>query len=161
MSDTPADKNEIVPKPKAPSQPAKGPAENGETAHLDDAVIGRAFRRSMLAAAVIAVAAGGVIWFVNRKPAPKETKVTPITAPSVASRIEREIPVVKFTDVTAAAGIRFVHNNGAYGDKLLPETMGGGVAFFDFDNDGDQDLLFVNSTPRPSIATTARVISKT
>ena len=146
MSDTPEDKNEIVPKPKSPSQPVKGPAEIEETAHLDDAVIGRAFRRSMLAAAVIAVVAGGVIWFVNRKPAPKETKVTPITAPSVASRVEREIPVVKFTDVTDAAGIRFVHNNGAYGDKLLPETMGGGVAFFDFDNDGDQDLLFVNSS---------------
>ena len=38
----------------------------------------------------------------------------------------------------------FVHANGANGDKLLPETMGGGCAFFDFDNDGDQDLLFVN-----------------
>ena len=48
-----------------------------------------------------------------------------------------------------AAGIKFVHNNGAYGDKLLPETMGGGVAFFDYDNDGDQDLLFVNSTYWP------------
>src|SRR5262245_49649221 len=41
-----------------------------------------------------------------------------------------EIPVAKFTDVTDSAGIKFVHNNGAYGDKLLPETMGGGVAFF-------------------------------
>ena len=146
MSDTPEDKKEMLARPNAPSQPAKGPDENEETAHLDDAVIGRAFRRSMLAAAVIAVVAGGAIWFANRKPASKETKVTPITAPSVASRVEREIPVVKFTDVTAAAGIRFVHNNGAYGDKLLPETMGGGVAFFDFDNDGVQDLLFVNST---------------
>src|SRR5258708_6367014 len=105
MSDTPEDKNEMVPTPKAPSQPAKGPGENEETAHLDDAVIGRAFRRSMLAAAVIAVVAGGVIWFVNRKPAPKETKVTPITAPSVASRVEREIPGVRFTDVTVAAGV--------------------------------------------------------
>src|SRR5262249_52384276 len=41
------------------------------------------------------------------------------------------------------------HFNGAYGDKLLPETMGGGVAFFDFDNDGDQDLLFINSMSWP------------
>jgi len=60
-----------------------------------------------------------------------------------------EMPTVKFTDVTAAAGIKFVHNNGAYGDKLLPETMGGGVAFFDYDYDGHQDLLFVNSTYWP------------
>jgi hypothetical protein len=49
-----------------------------------------------------------------------------------------------------AAGINFVHNNGAYGDKLLPETMGGGVAFFDFDDDGAQDLLFINSTWWPN-----------
>jgi hypothetical protein len=60
-----------------------------------------------------------------------------------------EIPPAKFTDVTGEAGITFVHNNGAYGDKLLPETMGGGVAFFDYDNDGFQDLLFINSTYWP------------
>src|SRR5438477_10318344 len=60
-----------------------------------------------------------------------------------------EIPLAKFTDITAEAGITFSHVNGAYGDKLLPETMGGGVAFFDFDNDGAQDLLFVNSSYWP------------
>jgi len=60
-----------------------------------------------------------------------------------------EIPSAKFTDITSAAGIQFTHNNGAYGDKLLPETMGGGVAFFDYDNDGSQDLLFINSTYWP------------
>jgi len=54
-------------------------------------------------------------------------------------------PPARFTDVTAAAGIDFVHHNGATGEKLLPETMGGGVAFLDFDRDGDQDLLFVDS----------------
>jgi hypothetical protein len=58
----------------------------------------------------------------------------------------KEIPVAPFTDITAAAGLRFVHHNGAYGEKLLPETMGGGVAFFDYDDDGYPDLLFVNST---------------
>jgi hypothetical protein len=63
-----------------------------------------------------------------------------------------EIPTVKFVDITAAAGIHFVHNNGAYGDKLLPETMGGGVAFLDYDGDGRQDLLFVNSTFWPGHA---------
>src|SRR5947208_17139557 len=58
----------------------------------------------------------------------------------------RTPPDAKFTDITAASGINFVHGNGAAGEKLLPETMGGGVAFLDFDNDGDQDLLFINST---------------
>jgi enediyne biosynthesis protein E4 len=57
-----------------------------------------------------------------------------------------EVPAVKFTDITTQAGIAFSHVNGAYGGKLLPETMGGGVAFFDYDNDGHQDLIFINST---------------
>jgi enediyne biosynthesis protein E4 len=51
-----------------------------------------------------------------------------------------------FEDVTRAAGIHFVHNNGAFGKKWLPETMGPGVAFLDYDNDGWQDILFVNGT---------------
>ncbi|HMC89613.1 MAG TPA: VCBS repeat-containing protein [Gemmataceae bacterium] len=55
------------------------------------------------------------------------------------------IPTVRFTDITQAAGIRFRHTNGAFGKKLLPETMGPGVAFFDYDGDGRQDILFVNS----------------
>jgi hypothetical protein len=49
------------------------------------------------------------------------------------------------TDVTAAAGIHFQHNNGAYGGKLLPETLGCGCAFLDYDSDGWQDILLVNS----------------
>jgi hypothetical protein len=52
---------------------------------------------------------------------------------------------IAFTDVTAAAGIRFVHNSGRAGNKWLPETMGSGVAFFDADADGWDDLFFVNS----------------
>ena len=51
-----------------------------------------------------------------------------------------------FEDVTRAAGIHFVHNSGAFGKKWLPETMGPGVAFLDYDNDGWQDILFVNGT---------------
>lgn len=55
------------------------------------------------------------------------------------------VPKVRFTDVTAKTGIDFTHVNGAFGMKLLPETMGGGVAVFDFDNDGKPDILFINS----------------
>ncbi len=68
---------------------------------------------------------------------------------SDAQRATAAVPSVKFTDITREAGIQFVHVNGAIGEKLLPETMGGGVAFFDFDNDGAPDLLFVNSTRWP------------
>lgn len=59
------------------------------------------------------------------------------------------VPVVKFTDVTAKAGIKFQHENGGFGKKLLPESLNGGCAFLDFDNDGKQDLLFINSCPWP------------
>src|SRR5882724_5198568 len=88
-----------------------------------------------------AVAAVG-LW-VSHHPKPS------LTLPGGPDELSAEIPLARFTDVTAQSGIRFVHNNGAYGDKLLPETMGGGVAFFDYDNDGAPDLLFVNSTYWP------------
>jgi enediyne biosynthesis protein E4 len=55
------------------------------------------------------------------------------------------IPHVRFTDITSQAGIHFKHTNGAFGKKMLPETMGSGVAFLDYDKDGHPDLLFVNS----------------
>jgi hypothetical protein len=58
-------------------------------------------------------------------------------------------PAVRFRDITQAAGIRFRHTSGATGKKLLPETMGSGVAFLDYDKDGRQDLLFINSCPWP------------
>jgi hypothetical protein len=50
----------------------------------------------------------------------------------------------RFADVTAAAGIKFIHNSGRAGKKFLPETMGSGVALFDADGDGWLDILFVN-----------------
>ncbi len=51
---------------------------------------------------------------------------------------------IKFTDITQAAGIDFIHNTGAFGQKYLPETMGSGCAFIDYNNDGWQDILLVN-----------------
>lgn len=51
---------------------------------------------------------------------------------------------IQFTRVTDEAGIQFRHFSGATGAKHLPETMGGGAAFFDYDNDDLPDLYFVN-----------------
>jgi len=59
----------------------------------------------------------------------------------------------EFRDVTAAAGIRFMHNNGAFGKKYLPETLGPGVAFIDYDNDGWPDIFLVNGTDWPGHVT--------
>ena len=53
---------------------------------------------------------------------------------------------ITFRDITQRAGIHFVHNNGAFGKKYLPETMGPGVAFIDYDNDGWTDIFLVNGT---------------
>ena len=60
-----------------------------------------------------------------------------------------EPPAAAFTDVTGAAGIRFVHDNGAFGKKLYPERMGSGVAFFDANGDGLLDIFLVNGAPLP------------
>lgn len=59
---------------------------------------------------------------------------------------------VTFTEIAQQAGVTFVHNNGAAGKKYMPETVGSGVAFLDYDNDGYQDLLLVNSKNWPGDA---------
>ena len=56
---------------------------------------------------------------------------------------------VQFRDVTGQAGLTFKHNNGALGKKYLPETMGSGVAFLDYDNDDWQDILLINGKDWP------------
>ena len=116
----------------------------------DDRVIGRAFRWSLAVMAGVAVLVGLTVYLVNRPKEAKPEKKIVSSAPEavVASAVP---PAVRFTDITAQAGIRFTHVTGAYGDKLLPETMGGGVAFFDYDNDGHPDLLFVNACNWPHV----------
>src|ERR1700752_5152945 len=56
---------------------------------------------------------------------------------------------ITFRDITAQAGIHFVHNNAAFGKKYLPETMGPGCAFIDYDSDGYPDILLVNGQDWP------------
>ena len=58
-------------------------------------------------------------------------------------------PGFRLVDATAGAGIDFRHNSGAFGEKYLPETLGSGCAFLDYDNDGWQDILFVNGMDWP------------
>ena len=59
---------------------------------------------------------------------------------------------ITFRDITQQSGIRFIHNNAAFGKKYLPETMGPGVAFIDYDNDGWPDIFLVNGTDWPGHA---------
>ena len=88
---------------------------------------------------------------------------TSAAAAATHSEAELKAPVpaarpsgpIRFTDVTRPAGIHFVHNNGAFGKKFLPETMGSGVCVLDYDGDGWEDILFVNSKDWPGHGTKA------
>jgi len=70
--------------------------------------------------------------------APPLTAVSPATAQAV-----------QFRDIAAQAGVHFVHNNAAFGKKWLPETLGAGCAFIDYDNDGYPDIVLVNGQDWP------------
>lgn len=67
---------------------------------------------------------------------------------------------IHFRDVTAQAGIHFTHNNGAFGKKWLPETMGPGVGFIDYDNDGYPDVVLINGEDFPSHAHAGKTTPK-
>jgi len=74
-------------------------------------------------------------------------------APGVPPHAPQAAPAVspgfRLVEVAARSGIHFVHNNGAYGAKYLPETLGSGGAFLDYDGDGWQDILLINGMDWP------------
>ena len=72
-----------------------------------------------------------------------------LALPEVLAAQQQRAPGLRLADVTAAAGLQFRHNSGAFGGKLLPETMGAGCAFLDYDADGWQDVLLVNGMDWP------------
>lgn len=96
---------------------------------------------------LVALAVVAAILFL-RRPSPALPPGDPprVEAPPAPGPKTMALPRIPFTDITLAAGIDFIHENGAYGEKLLPETMGGGCGFLDFDGDGRQDIVLVNST---------------
>ena len=113
-------------------------------------------------AGAIAVVAVATFYLTTREPAGDAPAEHRPAGPNEPVRAVATLPSLAFTDITNDAGIDFVHDPGAYGERLLPETMGGGVAFVDYDNDGDQDLLFVNSTtwpwrPQPATLPTSKL----
>ncbi|MCH7990555.1 MAG: CRTAC1 family protein, partial [Planctomycetes bacterium] len=108
-------------------QPSPDQGDFLESEYADDAVIGRAFRWSMLVVLVVCVVLGGyLLW--SRFDSPETEAVAEITTPlpEIRELPPVEIPEMRFTDITREAGITFVYENGANGEKLLPETMGGG-----------------------------------
>ncbi len=116
----------------------------------DDALIGKAFRRSLVFMAGLALVVVAVVFFFgywNRSHDVERS--TELPSPRQRGFDSVALPMIPMTDVTATAGIAWTHVSGMEGEKLLPETMGGGVAVFDFDQDQDQDLLFVGGQSWP------------
>jgi len=86
----------------------------------------------------------------EKKPAEETASAaTPQVQAPAATEAPRYSGPIQFSDVSSQAGITFKHNSGASGRKYLPETVGSGCAFLDYDNDGWQDILFVNSMNWP------------
>lgn len=116
-----------------------------EELEQSDAVIGKAFFGS-IAVFVLVGLIGLVAYFYLGRPQKEEvSQVDPIKLPDRREMPTVKVPVAKWTDITEESRINFMHVSGALGEKLLPETMGSGCAFLDFDNDGDQDILLINA----------------
>jgi hypothetical protein len=140
--------------PEAPLPPGAEresflPQADTEQAPGDD-VIWRALLWSLAAAAAVGV----LIFFAWLILAPVESTTPPdLVFPMLAIRdvqIEpSQVPELPFVDAAGEAGIHFTHFDGRTGLLLMPETVGSGCAFFDYDNDGKQDLLLVNGSYLP------------
>src|SRR5882757_4623050 len=100
----------------------------------------RSFFKYSAAAVILSIVCLAVAATPPKKPAKKAAE------PGVASTGPHGI---QFADITRSSGIRFVHNNGSFGKKYLPEALGPGCAFIDYDNDGYPDVLFVNGQDWP------------
>ena len=86
---------------------------------------------------------------MNRREFLYQTVGTGLASVAFPSLLSGASPGFHFVDVTASCGLQFLHNSGAYGGKLLPETLGSGCAFLDYDADGWQDILLVNGMDWP------------
>ncbi len=135
--------------------------EDQEEDVQNDAVIASALRTSLIVLMLLGIPVIGVLIYLNVNKARQErVEVEEVTLPGLRETEEEKIPELTMTDVTAQSGIQFMHQTGRYGDKLLPETMGSGVAVFDYNNDDNLDLLFVNSSRWPWDETQAESPSK-
>ena len=109
-------------------QPPPADGDSGEYVDADDRRIGVAFRRSLWIIGAVALAAIALYAATHRPHEAAPFIEAKVEAPRAPPRAPVTPAPARFTDVTAASGIDFVHHNGAYGEKLLPETMGSGCS---------------------------------
>ena len=112
----------------------------------DDEIIGIVFRRSLIAIAIL-LGIGLLIWLLTMAGGSEEEVIIEkkVVAPEVLVPDLAVLPDVPFRDVTKGRESTSSTSPGRRA-KMLPETMGSGVAFFDYDNDGEEDILW--STPQ-------------
>ncbi len=110
-----------------------------------DPEIRQALRRSAFVFVAMVLLAVVGLWWSKRRMPPPPADPTPV-APAIDRRAPpvEALPRIVLRDRARERGVDFVHVNGATGRKLLPETLGGGVAIVDVDGDGDGDLVFVD-----------------
>lgn len=128
------------------------PPQDEEGDEVDDRIIGRAFRLSLWIIVTLALLVAAVLGLRHLLREQPEAVIDEGRAALESLRDApgtRALPLLPFVDITREAGIDFVHQSGATGERLLPETMGGGLAWFDYDDDGLDDLLLVDSGPWP------------
>jgi len=119
-----------------------------KNSHGNDQIIADFFKKSLKIIIGVVLFLSALYFYINRSKQEVQVIEQSYQSPTILKQ-ETKPPVTHFSEQAEIRGIDFIHNNGATGDRMLPETMGSGVAFFDYDNDGDQDVLFANGTQWP------------
>lgn len=115
----------------------------------NDAVIASALRASLIVFMLLGIPVIGFLIYLNLSVPEEGATESEVIPPQQRQENEQAIPLLSMKSVGASAGIDFRHESGREGQKLLPETMGSGAAVLDYNGDGHQDLLLVNSTRWP------------
>jgi enediyne biosynthesis protein E4 len=134
--------------PRNDTSPDLLPGENEGVA--DDEIIGVAFRWSMAVFALIGLGAAAFWFWSGNDPVDPKIESREGRISTLADKPRNlQPPAFDWKNIAPDCGIDFVHFSGATGERLLPETLGGGVAIFDYDKDNLPDVLFISGTTWP------------